>query len=129
MNRIILFIGVLTLAALACVATDNAPPLVENNFTTRGTVKRDAPEPERELYPRLDKVSAPEPEREICHVRTNVNSGVLNLRSCAGVSCSVIGYLFEGEPLSVLEPGAWIKVETVTNETGYVNSAYCKNGE
>lgn len=121
MNRIILFIGVLTLAALACVATDNAPPLVVSKHANLHVI---APEPEQ-----AETVVPVITEREICHVRTNVNSGVLNLRSCAGVSCSVISYLFEGEPLTVLEPGAWIKVETVTNETGYVNSAYCKNGE
>lgn len=128
MNRILVFIGVLTLAALACVATDNAPPLVESASANLPTLS--APEPEQEKQDaNLRLATTPEPEREICHVRTNVNSGVLNLRSCAGVSCSVISYLFEGEPLTVIEPGAWIKVETVTNETGYVNSAYCKNGE
>jgi hypothetical protein len=123
MNKRILFIGMLVLAALACKATENAPPMAESKSPN---LENSAPELEQELSANLQLVSAPEPEREICHVRTKVNSGILNLRSCGGTTCSVISYLSEGEPLTVLEPGAWLKVETVTSEQGYVNSNYCR---
>lgn len=124
MNKRILFIGMLVLAALACKATENAPPMAEKYSAN---LQNNAPEPEREYQtPNLEFDTTPEPEREICHVRTKVNSGILNLRSCGGTACSVITYLSEGEPLTVLEPGAWLKVETVTNERGYVNSNYCR---
>jgi uncharacterized protein YgiM (DUF1202 family) len=100
------------LAALACKATESAPPaplLLETNESIREVI-----------------TPPPEPERETCHVKTNITSGALNLRSCAGTACSVITYLTEGETLTILERGAWLKVETVTSKQGYVNSKFCE---
>jgi len=115
-KRTVLFFGVLVLAMLACKAGNSppAPPLVENAVTHSSM---EQVEPER---------AEPVSNTRECHVRTRVSGGVLNLRSCAGTACSVIGYLNEGEPLTVLERGAWLKVETVTSEQGYVNSKFCR---
>ena len=122
-KRTILFWGVLVLALLACKATGDALPLVEQAQPSANLQLVSAPEPEQA------ERSAGRRKLVTCRVRTGVNAGVLNLRSCSGVSCSVAGYLHEGEPLTVLERGAWLEVETVTGEQGYVNSKYCKNGE
>jgi hypothetical protein len=41
----------------------------------------------------------------------------------------VIDTLEKGDRLTVLELGDWLQVETDTGLTGYINGAYCANGE
>lgn len=55
-----------------------------------------------------------------------VNTAVLNLRSCAGTDCPVNAWLLQGESLTILQPGtSWIKVQTTSGKTGWVNSTFC----
>jgi hypothetical protein len=110
-QRTVLFLSALALALLACRTTANAPVMA---------LKRDTPASVWE------QKHTPAPEWETCYVKTNAIGGVLNLRSCRGTSCAVIAYLAEGEPLTVLERGAWLKVETVSHKRGYVNSNFCE---
>jgi len=116
-HRTILFLGVLVLAGLAC-KTSYAPPTMEQARKNGGVAQTDqtAKEPEQaETYANLQNP---------CQVKTGAERGVLHLRTCAGTSCSVIVYLPENEPLTVLERGAWSKVVTVTGAAGYVNSKF-----
>lgn len=128
MNKRILFIGMLVLAALACKATENAPPLVER-VDIHSTIEQGAPDQTREDISPLLSSNPPAEQVETCHVQTRISAGVLNLRSCGGTACSVITYLQEGEPLTVLERGPWLKVKTVSGMAGYVNSIYCRKME
>jgi hypothetical protein len=109
----VLFFSALVLAGLAC-KTSYAPPTMEQ-ARKNGSVAQ-------------TNQTAKEPEQAetalACRVKTGAERGVLHLRSCAGTACSVIMYLPESEPLTVLERGAWSKVVTVTGAAGYVNSKF-----
>lgn len=63
---------------------------------------------------------------EVCNVQTGIEGGTVNLRTCAGVSCTWLGYVTEGERLTVNTSGAWINVTTKNGVTGWLNSKYCK---
>lgn len=63
---------------------------------------------------------------EACNVQTGIEGGTVNLRTCAGVSCAVLDIVTEGEPLTILTPGAWMNVTTADGVTGWLNSKYCK---
>ena len=75
---------------------------------------------------RIDQPTpTPTPRPESC----TVTAHALNLRAGAGTSYSVLAVLDEGDRLTVLELGDWLQVETDTGLTGYINGAYCANGE
>lgn len=49
-----------------------------------------------------------------------VDTPVLNVRSCAGTNCKIIGKLTEGNTVnSIQEHGEWVEIET-ENGSGYV---------
>lgn len=49
-----------------------------------------------------------------------VDTPVLNIRSCAGTNCKIIGKLAEGDAInSIQDHGEWIEIET-ENGSGYV---------
>ena len=55
-----------------------------------------------------------------------VTAHVLQLRECAGVSCTVKDWLNYGEVLSVQQNiNGWYQVTTSAEESGWVNSKYC----
>ena len=62
----------------------------------------------------------------LCVVVTGLQAGRVNLRTCAGVACGVSSVLTEGQPLTVLQAGAWSQVRTGAGVTGYLNSKFCK---
>ena len=62
----------------------------------------------------------------LCVVVTGLQEGRVNLRTCAGVACGVSSVLTEGQPLTVLQAGAWSQVRTGAGVTGYLNSKFCK---
>ena len=61
-----------------------------------------------------------------CTVKTGVPAGSLNLRSGAGMQYKVIRVLREGERLTVLSAGAWLKVTDEHGARGYINARYCQ---
>ncbi len=63
----------------------------------------------------------------ICKVITGIENGHVNLRSCAGLACSVLLVLEEGQALTVIRPGAWQEVKTELGAQGWINSNYCKS--
>lgn len=65
----------------------------------------------------------------VCNVLTGIDTGRVNLRTCAGVMCPVLLVLNEGQALTVIHSGAWNEVTTANGVTGFINSNYCKNGE
>lgn len=62
----------------------------------------------------------------VCNVRTGIEGGTVNLRTCGGTSCGVLDVLTEGERLTVITSGAWMNVTTESGLTGWLNSKYCK---
>lgn len=55
-----------------------------------------------------------------------VSAQSLHLRECAGLHCTVLAWLSEGEVLEVLDTDQdWIKVITPAGQTGWVHSKYC----
>ena len=79
--------------------------------------------PQRADTLKAERIPTPSPKR------CTVTAGLLNLRSCGGTHCGVLAVLDEGDRLTVLELGDWLQVETNTGLTGYINGAYCANGE
>lgn len=61
-----------------------------------------------------------------CQVSAGIDSGRVNLRTCAGTSCAGLSLVYEGQTLKVIERGDWLKVVTADNLTGYIKSKYCK---
>ncbi|MDP1547390.1 MAG: SH3 domain-containing protein [Anaerolineales bacterium] len=61
----------------------------------------------------------------VCNVQTGIEGGAVNLRTCAGVSCAVLGIVAEGERLTILTAGNWTHVTNADGVTGWLNSKYC----
>jgi uncharacterized protein YgiM (DUF1202 family) len=55
-----------------------------------------------------------------------VNADVLHLRTGPGVEYSVIGWLYSGEAVTIITPGAWLEVRTSSGAVGFVNGEYCE---
>jgi uncharacterized protein YgiM (DUF1202 family) len=55
-----------------------------------------------------------------------VTAYTLNMRSAGTMSARVIQILERGEALTVLHGGAWLKVSTAGNVTGWVYGKYCR---
>jgi uncharacterized protein YgiM (DUF1202 family) len=68
---------------------------------------------------------SPTPRPESCIVTADY----LNLRTCGGTACGVIDVLNEGDRLTILARGHWLKVQTEAGAAGFVNSNYCKIAE
>ena len=53
-----------------------------------------------------------------------VNTEVLNLRSCEGTNCKILGKLISGEAVNVIEDrGEWVKVQTDKGEGFVIKSS------
>lgn len=63
---------------------------------------------------------------DICVVTTGNDNGRVNLRACGSTSCESIGVLASNQILTVIIPGAWLKIRTGENQTGYINSKLCE---
>lgn len=79
-------------------------------------------EPTRTAQPSATHTTRP----AMCEVKTGVDDGKVNLRSCAGTSCEVKRILTEGERLTIITAGLWVKVTTEGGVTGWLNNKYCK---
>jgi len=55
-----------------------------------------------------------------------VTADVLHLRTGPGIEYRVIGWLYSGDALAVLTPGAWAQVQTSTGAYGWINSLICE---
>ncbi len=61
----------------------------------------------------------------ICQVKTGMESGALNLRTCGGTDCPVLVVLHEGETLTMTQAvNGWLEVATSDGLQGWVNSEY-----
>ncbi len=70
--------------------------------------------------------SVPSPAPSTIPATCTVSAQVLHLRACAGLQCTVIGWLSEDEVLTIQAADQdWIKVRTLTGKTGWVHSKYC----
>ena len=57
-----------------------------------------------------------------------VNTPVLNVRSCAGTNCKIIGKLTEGDSINYLQDhGEWIRIETESGSGYVIKRALSKN--
>lgn len=109
-NTKLLFI-LLPLLAMACTLTAqsaviNATSLPEQTATARPTLS---------------------PAPNVCQVKTGMDAGALNLRTCGGIHCPIASILHEGETLTQTEAQAvndWLEVQTANGLTGWVNSNY-----
>jgi uncharacterized protein YgiM (DUF1202 family) len=69
----------------------------------------------------------PAPAPKMCQVKTGIEAGALNLRTCGGMTCPVVIVLREGDTLTPTEPQAlngWLAVKTTAGRRGWVNSNY-----
>ena len=116
MQKVLLVLSVLILSSLACMqqATLSTPTKAPTQEPTALTVTSQAPKPTPTESARSCKVTAQE---------------ALNLRSGAGISSGVIGWLSPGELLALTNSparGNWIEVITETGAKGWINSNYCE---
>ena len=63
--------------------------------------------------------------RPTCTVSTGYDQGTLNLRAGPGVQHAVLRVLHEGDVVTILQGGAWMKVKSF-GKIGFLNSKYCK---
>ena len=74
--------------------------------------------------------SPPTPEKVTTSLPfCTVTAKALNLRSCGGTHCPVIGWLRAGDVLTVTQAGTWLSVRTADGLTAWVHSNYCTIGE
>ena len=90
-------------------------------------VKTPTERPQRANQPEAIKTPTQTPTR--CTVDTGTAAGRLNVRSCGGTNCGVIGILDEGQTVTILAAGNWLNVQTEAGAAGFVNSKYCSIGE
>jgi len=105
---------------LACSLTSGAT-------MSAAVLKTPTERPQTSASPESTQTPTPSPKR--CTVTTGAADGRLNMRACAGTGCEVIDILEEGQVLTVLQLGDWLKVQTEANGAGFVNSNYCNVGE
>jgi len=62
-----------------------------------------------------------------CTIWTGIEGGTVNLRACPGAACgAVLDILTEGETLTIITAGEYIRVRTESGAAGWLNSKYCK---
>jgi uncharacterized protein YgiM (DUF1202 family) len=61
-----------------------------------------------------------------CTIATGYERGTVNMRAGAGMSYAVKQILTQGEAVTILERGDWLKIETAQRVTGWVYGKYCK---
>lgn len=125
MKKFISLLVLLALVSLACSLT--APP---SGTTVSGLFALPAqftptPEPVPTPAPAHTLTPTPAPRLDSCYVRTGFKNGRVNLRTCAGLACSVVKVLSEGDRLTVITSGDWLQVQT-GSLNGYVNALYCQ---
>lgn len=67
------------------------------------------------------------PAPKLCQVKTGIDAGMLNLRTCGGIDCPLASVLLEGETVTQTkqEPvNEWIQVTTAGGLRGWLNSNY-----
>lgn len=67
------------------------------------------------------------PAPPACQVKTGIDAGKVNLRTCGGTYCPVAIILHEGETLTQTQPQpvkGWIAAKTASGLHGWVNSKY-----
>lgn len=100
---------------LACSLSQTAPSRTNGAAALKG-----------QLFPLPTQTTTPTATPALCVVVTGLHEGRVNLRTCAGLACSVSSVLTEGQPLTLLQAGAWSQVRTGAGVTGYINSKFCK---
>lgn len=101
----------LLLLSLACSLTTPPVNRANSNFIQTQPTARIA-----------NEIETPTSKPIMCMVTAHV----LQLRECAGVSCTVKDWLNHGEVLSVQQNiNGWYQVTTSAEESGWVNSKYC----
>jgi len=63
----------------------------------------------------------------VCQVKTGIDAGALNLRTCGGTNCPVLIVLHEGETLTQTKQkpvNGWMEVITAGGLRGWLNSNY-----
>ena len=111
-RKTFLLLAVAVIFATACSLTSGAAVLK----TPTGT-----PTASQHAQPMQSPTTSP----TRCTVTTGAAGGRLNMRACAGTGCGVIGVLEEGQAVTILAAGDWLKVQTEAGATGFVNSKYC----
>ena len=119
-RKTLFILGALTALAISCSITNGetsgAALLSNGSSSTPGTP----------TAAQIDQpTQTPTPRPESC----TVTAHALNMRTCGGTHCGVLAVLDEGDDLTILAAGDWLNVETDTGLTGYINGAYCANGE
>jgi uncharacterized protein YgiM (DUF1202 family) len=74
-----------------------------------------------------EQTASPTPAPQVCQVKTGIDAGALNLRTCGALACPVVIVLHEGEALTRTKPqtvDGWLAVVTTEGGRGWVNSNY-----
>ena len=92
------------------------PPLQAQQAISAQSLKQDL------TTPTID----PDPITHTIPKTCTVSAESLHLRNCAGLHCTVIAWLSNGDFLEIQETDQeWIKVTTLAGEMGWVHSKYC----
>ena len=55
-----------------------------------------------------------------------VTATSLHLRDAGRANAGVVGYLFAGDVVRVLDDGDWLMIETASGQVGFVHGGYCE---
>jgi len=71
--------------------------------------------------------ASPMPTVATCKVITGIDGGKVNLRACPGAACgAVLDILTEGASLDIIAAGEYVRVQTESGVTGWLNKKYCE---
>ena len=100
--------------------------LLACSLTTPPTSPQDVPAQLSNNSSLATPTQDPDPIFHTMPVTCTVSAQSLHLRECAGLHCTVLAWLLEGDILEVLDMDQdWIKVITPAGQTGWVHSKYC----
>jgi len=94
-------------------------------LTTQETLMSATLLPERTATTHPTQTLTPAPL--LCHVKTGIDAGALNMRACGGTDCPVLIVLHEGETLTQTEQEAvngWMEIQTLSGLRGWLNSEF-----
>jgi hypothetical protein len=123
-NKSILFFwSVLLLASVACtVGQVGGAAVVNATITPLPTVAQVGASITPSARPTILPSITPMPS---CRVNAGIDGGAVNVRACPGVECAIVGNVFDGDALLLLEGGEWAQIQA-GDLTGFLNSKFCE---
>jgi uncharacterized protein YgiM (DUF1202 family) len=117
------------LALLACTLTAPPAALVEVQNSPLPTAATRTLPPTLTPSPRPTATATPWATEFVsmsCTVATGIETGALNVRSCAGLECYPVAWLYSGDVVTITQvTGNWYLIQS-SKISGWIYAKYCE---